>query len=352
MEEVVRLRDELERERDYLREEVKGVWRHGQMVGESSALQRVMERIEAVAPTSATVLIQGESGVGKELVARAIHEQSARSAQTMVRVNCATIPRELFESEFFGHVRGAFTGAHRDRAGRFELAKGGTIFLDEVGEIPPELQVKLLRVIQEREYERIGEGRTRKTDVRILVATNRDLDALVKVGQFREDLYYRLTVFPIEVPPLRERRTDILPLARHFLSVAAQEFERPDLVLTKYQGDTLTAYDWPGNVRELRNVIERAVLLSRGSRLRLDLALPESQAKPSVLDAPAAGADPQRPYLTAVELKQMERQNLIAALEQAHWKVAGESGAAALLGLKPSTLESKIKSFRIKKPAR
>ncbi|MEL7375273.1 MAG: sigma 54-interacting transcriptional regulator, partial [Pseudomonadota bacterium] len=278
--ENARLRHELELERDYLREEVKVSLRFGRIVGDSPALTEMLAQLEAVAGTPASVLITGESGTGKELVAREVHARSERATGPLVKVNCASIPEELFESEFFGHVRGAFTGAVRDRIGRFQLADGGTIFLDEIGEIPLDLQGKLLRVLQENEFERVGEDVTRKVDVRVVAATNRDLVEAVEAGRFRGDLYYRLSVFPIAVPPLRERGDDVVALAQHFLQQTVRDFGRKPMQLTRRQAEALSRYPWPGNVRELKNVIERAVILSPGANLRLDLSLPEAEAEP------------------------------------------------------------------------
>ena len=258
--ENARLREELERERDYLREEVNVALHFGRIVGTSQALRHMQKRIEAVAETPASVLVQGESGVGKELVAREIHARSQRADKQLVKVNCASVPKELFESEFFGHIKGAFTGAHRDRIGRFQLADGGTLFLDEIGEIPMELQSKLLRVLQESEFERVGDDVTRSVDVRVIAATNRNLEQLIVNGEFREDLFYRLSVFPVEVPPLRERGDDIIQLAQYFLEQTCKDFGRDTLTLTRSQAAHLKSYDWPGNVRELKNVIERAVI--------------------------------------------------------------------------------------------
>ena len=253
--ENARLREELQNERDYLREEVNVSMNFGRIVGKSRALKGMLAQIDAVAQTPANVLVLGESGVGKELVARAIHARSSRADAPLVKVNCASIPKDLFESEFFGHVKGAFTGAHKDRVGRFQLADGGTIFLDEVGEIPIELQGKLLRVLQESEFERVGDDITRTVDVRVVAATNRDLERLVMDGKFREDLFYRLSVFPIRVPPLRERKDDVIQLARHFLDTTYKDFGREPAPLTQSQVDAISAYDWPGNGRELKNVI-------------------------------------------------------------------------------------------------
>ncbi|MDP6993574.1 MAG: sigma 54-interacting transcriptional regulator [Woeseiaceae bacterium] len=344
------LQKELERERDYLREEVNVAMNFGRIIGKSASLRQMLMQIEAVANTPANVLILGESGVGKELVARDIHGRSDRADSALVKVNCASVPKELFESEFFGHVKGAFTGAHRDRIGRFQLADGGTIFLDEVGEIPLELQGKLLRVLQESEFEKVGDDRTRSVDVRVIAATNRNLDKLVMDGEFREDLFYRLSVFPIEVPPLRDRRGDLVPLAQHFLEQTAAEFGRDPYRLTRAQAEAIEAYDWPGNVRELKNVIERAVILSKGNVLRLDLSLPQGRVD-STMPSAAPHAEPQG-VLTEKQMRELQKQNLLAALKQADWRVSGKQGAAALLGVKPTTLADRIKSFGIRRPGR
>jgi PAS domain S-box-containing protein len=347
--ENARLREELERERDYLREEVNVSMNFGRIVGKSPALKHMLAQVEAVAATPANVLILGETGVGKELVARAIHARSPRADAPLVKVNCASIPRELFESEFFGHVKGAFTGAHRDRVGRFQLADGGTLFMDEVGEIPLELQGKLLRVLQEREFERVGDDTTRSVDVRVIAATNRDLEQLVLDGKFREDLYYRLSVFPIEVPPLRRRREDVVQLAQHFLDVTCKDFGRSPIKLTNGQVDAIRRYDWPGNVRELKSVIERAVILSQGNVLRLELSLPETSARSQAGEFPSTEAS-RETVLTEKELKALQKKNLVAALRQANWRVSGKGGAAELLGIRPSTLSDRIRTFGIKKP--
>ena len=269
--EIERLKDELQQERDYLREEVQTWGRFGEIIGDSPALRMVLAQIEAVAKTNATVLITGESGVGKELVARAIHAASSRSDAALVKVNCASIPKELFESEFFGHRKGAFTGAVRDRVGRFRLAHGGTLFLDEVGEIPIDLQSKLLRVLQEQEFERVGDEITQKVDVRVVAATNRDLRKEVAEGRFREDLFYRLGVFPIAVPPLRDRPEDILPLALHFLEHAVTELKVARPEVPKSVASRLRSYAWPGNIRELQHVMERAAILAGGRPLRFEM---------------------------------------------------------------------------------
>jgi PAS domain S-box-containing protein len=341
------LRDELERERDYLREEVNVSMNFGRIVGNSPALKHMLAQVEAVAMTPANVLVLGESGVGKELVARAIHSRSPRADAPLVKVNCASIPQELFESEFFGHVRGAFTGAHRDRVGRFQLADGGTIFLDEIGEIPLELQSKLLRVLQESEFERVGDDITRSVDVRVIAATNRNLEELIVAGDFREDLFYRISVFPIEVPPLRKRREDILQLAQHFLEHTCNEFGRKLLKFNRNQARAISAYDWPGNIRELKNVIERAVILSKGSVLRLELSLPDrtESGEHSAITAPD-GIE----VLTEKQMRELQKQNLVAALKQSKWRVSGELGAATLLGIKPTTLNDRIKAYGLRKP--
>ncbi len=338
--ELERLKRAAEQERDYLREELSP---NSVIIGESGALRGVLEMVGAVSSTKATVLIRGESGVGKEVIARAIHERSNRGSGPLVKVNCASIPKELFESEFFGHVKGSFTGALRNRAGRFELADGGTIFLDEVGEIPMDMQSKLLRVLQESEFERVGDDRTRRVDVRVVAATNRDLETDVQAGTFRRDLYYRLNVFPIEVPPLRARRGDILPLAEFFLRKCCQDMRRAELAINSEQRRLLEAYDWPGNVRELEHVIERAVILSPLPPLRLDLAL----AVGSLASAPSR---PTGTIMTDSDLRTLERDNIVAALERAQFRISGSGGAAELLGLSPSTLRDRMKALNIQRP--
>ena len=348
-EENARLREELERERDYLREEVQVSMNFGRIIGESTALKKMLARLEAVAQTSASVLIQGESGTGKELVAHVIHARSSRADGPLVKVNCASIPHELFESEFFGHVKGAFTGAHRDRVGRFQLADGGTIFLDEIGEIPLELQGKLLRVLQESEYERVGDETTLSVDVRVVAATNRDLEKVVEQGGFREDLYYRLSVFPIDVPPLRERGEDIVQLASHFLEKASLDFGHRPLTLSRQQLSLLDKYDWPGNVRELKNVIERAVILSEGKVLRLDLAMADILRTTRSKNARANRAETH--VMSEDELIALQKENMLAALRLSDGRVSGPEGAAQMVGLKPSTFTDRMKKFGIDKRA-
>jgi transcriptional regulator with GAF, ATPase, and Fis domain len=326
----------------------------GDLVGQSAALKHIVGQIDVVAPTEASVLILGETGTGKELVAHELHRRSARKDGPLVRVNCASIPRELFESEFFGHVRGSFTGAVKDRAGRFETADGGTIFLDEVGEIPLDIQNKLLRVLQERRYERVGDDRTRRADVRIVAATNRDLKKEAAAGRFREDLYYRLNVFPIQVPPLRERMDDIPLLAKHFVELSARELKCAKPRLTRAAVTKLQSYDWPGNVREVRNVIERAVILARGGVLEFDLPIAAQSAppaRPSPGTNPPTGSVAQPKFLTEAELQRFERDNLLQVLEAANWKIGGLDGAAELLGVKPTTLLSRMDKWGLKRPA-
>jgi transcriptional regulator with GAF, ATPase, and Fis domain len=296
-----------------------------------------MQQIQLVASTDASVLVTGESGTGKELVARAVHDQSARKERALVKLNCA-VPEGLFESEFFGHVKGAFTGALKDKPGRLELADDGTLFLDEIGEVPLAMQAKLLRVLQEQELERIGDTRTRKVNVRIIAATNRDLKKEVDAGHFRQDLFYRLSVFPIEVPPLRERREGIPPLAAHFVEQSARRMNRAAPRITQAALAQLAAHDWPGNVRELQNTVERAVILSRKGPLRFDLpgsnATDDSRAGRPMASKPA--------LLTRDELKRQERDGIAAALKQTRGKIFGSGGAAKLLGMKPTTLASRI----------
>lgn len=338
------LRERLERENTYLREEVDTALAFGRVIGRSRALRRVLKQVEVVAGTDATVLILGESGTGKELIAREIQERGRRAGRPFVRVNCSAIPREMFESEFFGHARGAFTGALRDRAGRFEVANGGTIFLDELGDLPLDLQPKLLRVLQEGQYERLGEDRTRQTDVRVIAATNHALETLVRAGRFREDLFYRLSVFPIKLPPLRARRDDVALLAMHFVKACAKKLGVPVPRVSEDAVERLKHYDWPGNVRELQNVIERAVILAAGGPLRLDSAF--NSVSPD-MRVSTSDSDPNDAVITEAEWRRRERSNLVAALRRAGGRIYGAGGAASLLGVKPSTLSSRLKSLGI-----
>ena len=337
-------------EAEYLREELNELIGADEIIGRSDALLRVLDDVKEVAGTDATVLILGETGTGKELIARAIHLASGRRGKPLIKVNCAAIPATLMESEFFGHVRGAFTGAVKDRAGRFESAHGGTIFLDEIGELPLDLQAKLLRIIQEGEFEPVGSSQTRKVDVRVIAATNRDLQKLLRDGQFREDLFYRLNVYPIKLPPLRERPGDIGMLATAFARNFARRMGRRLVPLSDDCVRRLQAYNWPGNVRELQNIIERAVITSRDGHLNLDRALPESVNAAAAALGPVVADKPTAQHVrTAKELEELERSNIIAALKAAEWKVAGEKGAAQLLGVKPTTLSSRMKALNIER---
>jgi transcriptional regulator with GAF, ATPase, and Fis domain len=302
-----------------------------------------MEQVQLVAPTDATVLITGESGTGKELVARAIHERSARHDRPLVKLNCSAVPEGLFESEFFGHVKGAFTGALKDKPGRFELADGGTLFLDEIGEVPLAMQAKLLRVLQEQELERVGDTRTRKVNVRVIAASNRDLKREVDEGRFRRDLFYRLSVFPIEVPPLRGRIKDIEPLVIHFIRQSTRRLNRAEPQLTRAALDQLVAYDWPGNVRELQNTVERAIILWRDGPLTFDIPSMRAREHSDSHETPKTKAAPP----TRNELKRQEREAIINALKQTNGKVSGPSGAAELLGMKPTTLASRISALGV-----
>jgi PAS domain S-box-containing protein len=334
-------------ETEYLREEISSLIGADEIIGRSAALSKVLEDVGEVAATDATVLLLGETGTGKELIARAIHRASRRRDKPLIKVNCAAIPATLIESEFFGHEQGAFTGATKKRDGRFALAHGGTIFLDEVGELPLDLQSKLLRVLQEGEFEPVGSSQTRKVDVRVIAATNRDLERSAREGKFREDLYYRLNVFPIQLPPLRERCADIGILATVFAQKFAQRMGRKLEPLSEECLRRLQAYSWPGNVRELQNIIERAVITSRDGRLNLDRALPES-VNPSAAALSSNGENSKR-VRTVKELEELERSNIIAALEGTQWKIGGENGAAQLLGIKPTTLSSRIKALGIER---
>jgi PAS domain S-box-containing protein len=336
----------------YLREEIKSLGGFDAILGQSQALKRVLEDVEQVAVTDTTVLILGETGTGKELIARAIHGASRRRDKPLITINCAAIPAALMESEFFGHEKGAFTGATQKREGRFELADRGTIFLDEIGELSLDLQAKILRVLQEGEFAPVGSSQTKKGDVRVITATNRDLNQAVRAGVFREDLYYRLNVFPIEVPPLRDRDDDIVLLASAFAAKFAQRMGRRIEPLSAECKSRLKSYAWPGNVRELHNVIERAVITARDGRLNLDRALPDAGGHTISARRPAEDAatgDSSR-ILRIHDLQQLERENILRALESTAWRVAGKDGAAALLGMNPSTLNSRIRALRIQRP--
>ncbi|HTV47834.1 MAG TPA: sigma 54-interacting transcriptional regulator [Phycisphaerae bacterium] len=337
----------LQAQNAYLSEEIRSEHNFGNIIGESPGLRKVMQQVKLVAPTNVSVLITGESGTGKELVAIAIHDQSPRKTQALIKVNCSAVPESLFESEFFGHVKGAFTGASKDKPGRFELAQGGTLFLDEIGEMPLAMQTKLLRVLQEQELERVGDTRTRKVDVRIIAASNRDLRKEIDAGRFRQDLFYRLSVFPIEFPPLRERREDIPLLVTHFAKQSAKQMNRPAPRITRVAMSQLIAYDWPGNVRELQNMVERAVILSQANQLHFDL--PSSKAaEPSI---PGRQKLSKPSLLTREEFRTLERENIVSALRQAKGRVFGPDGAAELLGMKPTTLASRIRALHIRRKA-
>lgn len=335
-------------ETELLREELQALHDDGALIGDSPSLKRVLHDIAQVAGTDATVLITGETGTGKELVARAIHAASKRHARPLITVNCAAIPATLIESELFGHEAGAFTGATKKREGRFALADRSTIFLDEIGELPIDLQAKLLRVLQEGEFDPVGSSSTKKVNVRVLAATNRDLESSVREGRFREDVFYRLNVFPLRLPPLRERGDDVVRLASSFAQRFAGRMGRSIAPLTEDCARRLKAYHWPGNVRELQNVIELAVITAEAGKLNLDRALPET----SSIHRSRANNTASLPeaILSAKELEELERTNILRALDAAKWKVSGEDGAASLLGLNPSTLSSRMKALRIHKP--
>ena len=345
--EIRLLKDRLQAENLILRRELAESQSYGTIIGESHPIKTVISQIELVAPTDANVLIHGESGTGKELVAREIHRHSRRKEKPMIKVNCATIPKDLYESEFFGHVKGAFTGAVKDRIGRFEAADGGTIFLDEIGEIPLDLQSKLLRILQEGEYERLGEDKTRKVDVRIMAATNKQLIKEVKANRFRDDLFYRLNVFPVQVAPLRERKDDIQLLATHFIDKLSKKLNVPSPQLTQANVLDLQAYDWPGNVRELENAVERAIILSRSQTLNFASMNMESGPDTSPPVESLSNRATTEAVLSAEAMKQFERSNTINALKRCNWKLYGDDGAARLLDLKPTTLIERMRRMRI-----
>jgi PAS domain S-box-containing protein len=335
--EVEKLKNRLQEENIYLQDEIKVTHNFEEFITRSQNVKQVLHKVEQVAPTDATVLILGESGTGKELLARAIHHLSHRSDRALVKVNCSALPEPLIESELFGHEKGAFTGATARKSGRFELADGGTIFLDEIGDLPVELQVKLLRVLQEGEFERLGSSNTLKVDVRVIAATNRNLDDAIRRGTFREDLFYRLNVFPVTLPPLRDRKEDVPDLARHFIkkycAIIGKKIEKiPPGIF-----NALMAYDWPGNVRELENVIERAVILTNGPVLEID----ESFESKPVLSPHVAGP---------VTLRDNERALIRRALEETRWIIEGTNGAAVRLGIAPSTLRDRIEKYGLQRP--
>jgi transcriptional regulator with GAF, ATPase, and Fis domain len=336
---IKRLKDRLHDENMALREEIDQVFMFEEIVGSSPALRTVLSNMMKVAPTDSTVLISGETGTGKELIARAIHKKSRRSDQAFISVNCAAIPPSLISSELFGHEKGAFTGAVQQRRGRFELAHSGTIFLDEIGEVPAETQLALLRVLQERQFERVGGSRAIPVNVRVIAATNRDLPAATAAGLFRSDLYYRLNVFPIAVPPLRKRKEDIPLLVEYFVRKFAEGMAKQIRRIEKRTMDLCEAYSWPGNIRELQNIVERAVILCSGDTLSID-------------EASLSTHEPLQPDLTGPltqSLQDRETEMIENALTESRGKVAGSNGAAAKLGLPPSTLESKIKQLKIEK---
>jgi len=335
---------------EYLRHEIEEEHGFDEIVGRSPALLASLRAVAQVAKTEATVLIQGETGTGKELFARAIHKRSRRSDGPLIKVNCAAIPATLIESEFFGHEKGAFTGATQRREGRFALANGGTIFLDEIGELPLELQGKLLRVLQEGEFEPVGSSHTRKVDVRVIAATNRDLEKAIKDGTFREDLFYRLSVFPLRLPPLRERGDDAVILAASMVEKLARAMGRAPSPLPEDAARRLRAYAWPGNVRELRNVVERALILSGDGPLSLDRVLPAAAGTSGSSPTTAETAPSAETILHEDDLRALERANMIRALEATGWRVGGDDGAAQRIGITPSTFKSRMKAFGIERP--
>ncbi len=344
--EIRELKEQLSKEKLYLEDEIRTEMNFAQIIGNSASLRRVLKNVETVAPTDSTVLIYGETGTGKELIARGIHDLSPRRSKPFVKLNCAAIPTGLLESELFGHEKGAFTGAIAQRIGRFEVADGGTIFLDEVGEIPLELQTKLLRVLQEREFERLGSSRTLRTDARLIAATNRDLEAMVAEQKFRSDLFFRLNVFPVHVPPLRERQGDIPLLVRHFTQQFSTHMKKVIETIPSTAMDALCRYHWPGNIRELQNVIERAVIVSAGPALSIDvsdLKLPKASHPEERGAAPNSTTNGALHHL----LEETERQQILQTLKQCNWVVAGPNGAAARLGMNRSTLQVRIRKLGI-----
>jgi chemotaxis protein methyltransferase CheR len=333
--EIKQLKEKLEAERAYLQEEIKLEYNYENIIGQSDGLNYVLYKVEQIASSDTTVLVLGETGTGKELVARAIHGLSPRKDRALVKVNCATLPSNLIESELFGHEKGSFTGAHARQLGRFEVADGATLFLDEIGELPQELQPKLLRVIQDGEFERLGNSGTIKVDVRVIAATNRNLEEEVRRGRFREDLWYRLNIFPVTVPPLRERMEDIALLVDFFVDKISKRLGKSIESIPTSVMNTLQDYQWPGNVRELENVLERAVINSSGPKLRLmdELKKPHKDLA-----------------TTQKTMEEVERDHIVRVLEQTHWKVSGQNGAAKILGLNRSTLRARIRKLGIHQP--
>jgi len=341
---ISELTDKLAQEKLYLEDEIRSEANFKEIIGKSQALHRVLKLVETVAPTGSTVLISGETGTGKELIARAIHDLSSRNSKTFVKLNCAALPAGLLESELFGHEKGAFTGAVAQRIGRLELANHGTLFLDEVGEIPLELQPKLLRILQEREFERLGGTRTIQTDVRLIAATNRDLAAMVESQKFRSDLFFRLNVFPIQAPPLRERPEDIPLLVRHFAEKFSRRMNRRIETISSETMNTLCQYAWPGNIRELQNVIERALILSSGPSLKVTFAELHSRTIPVSEDA-SSRSTKRRPVRSI--LAEVDRNQIVQALQAAGGRVGGRDGAAAPLGLKRTTFITRMNKLDI-----
>jgi len=342
--EIELLKSQLELENAYLKEEINEARSFGDIIGRSPHLMNLLNQIELVAPTNANVFIFGESGTGKELIAREIHKRSLRKRMPMIKVNCATIPEELYESEFFGHVKGAFTGAIKNRAGRFQAADKGTLFLDEIGELPIRLQSKLLRVLQEGTYERVGEDFTRHVDVRIIAATNRKIKNDIKQGRFREDLYYRLNVFPLHIAPLRERKKDIKLLAYHYIKKISKDMQRPVPKITNANMEKLMAYSWPGNVRELRNIIERSVITSRGSNLEFSIS--DQTGEPYLQSEKNTSQPTATKILTDQEMTVLSMENIFNAIKVCDGKIYGKNGAASLLNIPPTTLCSRIKKIQ------
>jgi PAS domain S-box-containing protein len=335
LKELEMLKERLQEENFYLQEEIMLEHNFGEIIGQSEVFKKALMQVEQVAITDTTVFINGETGTGKELIARAIHDISSRKNRPLVKVNCAALPSDLIESDLFGHEKGAFTGALTQKIGRFELADGGTIFLDEIGDIPKELQVKLLRVLQEGEFERVGNPNTIKVDVRVIAATNRELEKMVAAGDFREDLFYRLNVFPINLPPLRKRKDDIPMLVKHFIQKYNAKIGRMVQTITKSAMNTLQSYHWPGNVRELENIIERALVISQGTKLELGnwFSRLESEDNPNHI----------------LSIQDLERKHILKVLDLTSWRVSGKGGAAEILDLKPTTLEARMKKLGIKR---